>query len=221
TGLIDALGEWVLRTACAELRTLGLQEAPLPRMSVNVSARQFKQRDFADIVRQVVAETGVAMTSLEFEITESLLLDATAAIEGMLGTLSAAGARIALDDFGTGYSSLAYLKRYPVDVVKIDRTFIKDLPFDKSSAAITGAIISMAHALDKRVVAEGVETAAQAALLTELGCDEFQGYYLAKPLSAAELAAFLMRSQAPRDRSGAAPAAVPRIARTVGAAHGE
>ena len=111
----------------------------------------------------------------------------------MLRTLSEMGARIALDDFGTGFSSLAYLKKFPVDAVKIDRTFIKDLPFDRSSAAITGAIVSMAHALEKRVVGEGVETPEQAAFLRDLGCDELQGYYLAKPLRAQELAAFLAR----------------------------
>ena len=111
----------------------------------------------------------------------------------MLRALSEMGARIALDDFGTGYSSLAYLKRYPVDAVKIDRAFIKDLPFDRSSLAITGAILSMAHALEKRVVAEGVETDEQAAFLRDLGCDELQGYHLAKPLRAHELEAFLVR----------------------------
>jgi EAL domain-containing protein (putative c-di-GMP-specific phosphodiesterase class I) len=187
-----------------------IHDGPLARISVNVSARQFRQADFANAVRRVVEDAGLGMGSIEIEITESLLLDATPAIEAMLRALSGMGARIALDDFGTGYSSLAYLKRYPVDAVKIDRTFVKDLPFDRSSSAITGAIVSMAHALDKRVVAEGVETAEQAAFLRELGCDELQGYFLAKPLRAQELAAFLARGVVTREP-------IPVKARAVGA----
>jgi diguanylate cyclase (GGDEF)-like protein len=193
TGLIDPLGEWVLRTACSEMKSLRIDGEPLGRISVNVSPRQFRQPDFAATVRRMVEGAGVGMESIEIEITESLLLDASPAVEAMLRTLSEMGARIALDDFGTGYSSLAYLKRYPVDAVKIDRAFIKDLPFDRSSFAITGAIVSMAHALEKRVVAEGVETAEQASLLREMGCDELQGFHLAKPLRANVLAAFLAR----------------------------
>ena len=149
-------------------------------------------------------------SALEIEITESLLLDATPAIEGMLGELSASGVRIALDDFGTGYSSLAYLKRFPVDAVKIDRSFIKDLPIDRSSAAITGAIISMAHALQKRVVAEGVVSAEQTVFLRDLGCDEVQGYHLAKPMRAAELAVFVRRMAG---RTGIGDAQEGRLAR--------
>jgi EAL domain-containing protein (putative c-di-GMP-specific phosphodiesterase class I) len=155
----------------------------------------------------VLRETGVAPTALELEITESLLLDATPAVERALADLAEAGTRIALDDFGTGYSSLAYLKRFPVDIVKIDRSFVKDLPADRSSAAITGAIISMARALQKQVVAEGVATTEQAAYLRDLGCDHLQGYYLAKPLHAAEFAEFLARFANDPDRTaGAAPA---------------
>jgi EAL domain-containing protein (putative c-di-GMP-specific phosphodiesterase class I) len=193
TGLIDALGEWVLREACGEFGALAAQGVALPGISVNVSVRQFKQPRFVETLHKVLRETGMRSSALEIEITESLLLDATPAIEGMLGELSATGVRIALDDFGTGYSSLAYLKRFPVDAVKIDRSFIKDLPVDRSSAAITGAIISMAHALQKRVVAEGVVSAEQTAFLRGLGCDELQGYHLAKPMGAAELAVFLRR----------------------------
>ena len=193
TGLIDALGEWVLREACSEFGSLLAEGVALPGISVNVSVRQFKQPRFVETLHRVLRETGMRSSALEIEITESLLLDATPAIEGMLGELSAAGVRIALDDFGTGYSSLAYLKRFPVDAVKIDRSFIKDLPIDRSSAAITGAIISMAHALQKRVVAEGVVSAEQTVFLRDLGCDEVQGYHLAKPMRAAELAVFVRR----------------------------
>jgi diguanylate cyclase len=193
SGLIDVLGEWVLREACAQFRAVRDLGVPLASISVNVSARQFKQANFTEIVHNVLRETGVPGTCLELEITESLLLDATPAVEGALATLNASGIRIALDDFGTGYSSLAYLRRFPVDIVKIDRSFVKDLPADKSSAAITGAIISMAHALQKQVVAEGVAFAEQQEFLRDLGCDHIQGYHLAEPLPSAELVAFLRR----------------------------
>ena len=206
TGIIEPLGEWVLREACVQLRERQRDAAPLPAISVNVSARQFRQAGFAAMVARVLRETGVAPTALELEITESLLLDATPAVERALADLAEAGTRIALDDFGTGYSSLAYLKRFPVDIVKIDRSFVKDLPADRSSAAITGAIVSMARALQKQVVAEGVATTEQAAYLRDLGCDHLQGYYLAKPLHAAEFAEFLARYANDPDRmAGAAP----------------
>ncbi len=199
TGLIDQLGEWVLHEACTELHALQTRGLQLPKISVNVSARQFKQPNFVETVRKVLRKTGVPGTSLELEITESLLLDATPQIGRTMAALGADGVRFALDDFGTGYSSLAYLKRFPVDVVKIDRAFIKDLPADRSSAAITEAIISMAHALQKQVVAEGVATAEQLMFLRDLGCDEVQGFHLAKPLRAAELAAFVHRAQGVTD----------------------
>jgi diguanylate cyclase (GGDEF)-like protein len=196
TGLIDSLGEWVLREACIQFGRVQDERLPLPCISVNVSARQFRQANFADTVQTVLRETGVPAACLEIEITESLLLEATDAIEGTLAALSASGVRIALDDFGTGFSSLAYLKRFPVDIVKIDRSFVKDLPADKSSAAIAGAIVSMSHALQKQVVAEGVETAAQAQLLADLGCDYLQGYLFSRPLSFPDLMIFLRKAQA-------------------------
>ncbi len=206
TGLIDRLGEWVLREACSELSALEAEGLPLPRISVNVSARQFKQPNFVGVVRRVLRETGVPAESLELEITESLLLDATPQVDRTMTALRTDGVRFALDDFGTGYSSLAYLKRFPVDVVKIDRAFIKDLPADRSSAAITGAIVSMAHALQKKVVAEGVATAEQMTFVREIGCDEAQGFHLAKPLRTTELAAFVRRTQGTAgDESDAAP----------------
>ncbi|MCC7218515.1 MAG: EAL domain-containing protein [Burkholderiales bacterium] len=210
TGIIDPLGEWVLREACLQFRERQGDPVPLPAISVNVSARQFRQSGFAAMVARVLRETAVAPAALEIEITESLLLDATPAVERALAALSEAGTRIALDDFGTGYSSLAYLKRFPVDIVKIDRSFVKDLPADRSSAAITGAIVSMARALQKQVVAEGVATTEQAAFLRDLGCDHLQGYYLAKPLHAAELAEFLARFADDAERAGTPARAVRR-----------
>ncbi|MEP7183236.1 MAG: EAL domain-containing protein [Betaproteobacteria bacterium] len=194
TGLIDRLGEWVLREACAELGALQHAGIPLPSVSVNVSARQFRQTDFVSTVGDILRVTATPPGGLEIEITESLLLDANADVVRALDELKALGVRIALDDFGTGYSSLSYLKRFPVDVVKIDRSFVKDLPDDESSSAITGAIILMSHALHKQVVAEGVATAEQAAFLRRLGCDRLQGFYLSKPLPAAALAVFVRRA---------------------------
>jgi diguanylate cyclase (GGDEF)-like protein len=195
TGLIEKLGEWVLREACAQFQKWQADGIALPRVGVNVSPRQFQQKGFIDTLDKIVRDSGMRASSLEVEITESLLLEATSTVETMLMKLKSIGVQIALDDFGTGYSSLAYLKRFPVDVVKIDRSFVKDLPADEGSAAITAAIIAMAHALRKKVVAEGVETAAQAAFLRGLRCDHIQGYHLSVPLSPSDLAALVQRAE--------------------------
>ncbi len=195
TGLIERLGEWVLRDACAQFQKWHGDGIALPRVGVNVSPRQFRQKGFIDILDKIVRDCGMQASSLEVEITESLLLEATSTVEAMLTKLKSIGVQIALDDFGTGYSSLAYLKRFPVDVVKIDRSFVKDLPADEGSAAITAAIIAMAHALRKKVVAEGVATAEQAAFLRRLQCDHIQGYYLSVPLSPVDLAALIDRTE--------------------------
>jgi diguanylate cyclase (GGDEF)-like protein len=195
TGLIERLGEWVLREACAQFQKWRGDGIALPRVGVNVSARQFQQKGFIDILDKIVHDSGMEASSLEVEITESLLLEATSTVETMLTKLKSIGVRIALDDFGTGYSSLAYLKRFPVDVVKIDRSFVKDLPADEGSAAITAAIIAMAHALRKQVVAEGVATAEQAAFLRRLRCDHIQGYHLSVPLSPSDLAELIQRTE--------------------------
>src|SRR5439155_14139461 len=135
----------------------------------------------------VIRTTGIAAHSLELEITESLLIDANSGVAGLFEELAGMGVTFSLDDFGTGYSSLAYLKRFPVETVKIDRSFVTDLGDDAGSHAIAAAIIAMAHALRKRVVAEGVETERQASILGRLGCDHYQGYYLSRPLTAATL----------------------------------
>ena len=195
TGLIEKLGEWVLREACAQFQKWQADGIALPRVGVNVSPRQFQQKGFIDTLDKIVRDSGMRASSLEVEITESLLLEATSTVETMLMKLKSIGVQIALDDFGTGYSSLAYLKRFPVDVVKIDRSFVKDLPADEGSAAITAAIIAMAHALRKKVFAEGVETAAQAAFLRGLRCDHIQGYHLSVPLSPSDLAALVQRAE--------------------------
>ncbi len=195
TGLIDPIGDWVLRDACRQHRAWLADGIAMPRLAVNVSARQFRQKDFADRVDAIVRECGVDSATLELEITESLLVDAERGVEETLARLQQRGVMIALDDFGTGYSSLAYLKRFSVGTVKIDRTFIKDLPADEGSAAIVRAIIAMAHALGKRVVAEGAETAAQRAFLVGAQCDHLQGYWLSKPICANDIPAFVRRMQ--------------------------
>jgi diguanylate cyclase (GGDEF)-like protein len=182
TGLIGPIGAWVLRTACA--RNKAWQEAGLPhlKVAVNLSARQFTQNDLVGMVAAVLSETGLAPHCLEIELTESLVMkDVDQAISIML-ELKALGVKLSLDDFGTGYSSLSYLKRFPIDVLKIDRSFVADIARDADDAAIVMSIISLAHNLKLRVIAEGVEDIEQLEYLRRNGCDEMQGYYFCRPL---------------------------------------
>jgi EAL domain-containing protein (putative c-di-GMP-specific phosphodiesterase class I) len=188
TGLIVPLGAWILRAACAELaawasdpRTEGLT------MAVNVSARQFRHVGFVDELLAVLQETGANPARLKLELTESLLLDdAEGAIERMTQVRSH-GVRFSLDDFGTGYSSLSYLKRLPLDQVKIDQSFVRDILANANDAAIARTIVSLAHSMDLRVIAEGVETEEQRAMLAELGCHAWQGYLFHRPAPMAEM----------------------------------
>jgi diguanylate cyclase (GGDEF)-like protein/PAS domain S-box-containing protein len=188
TGLVVALGEWVLREACRELaRGYGIFAAGHVRLSVNVSARQLADPRFVDVVGAVLAETGVSPHRLCLEITESVLMDdIERATDAMLG-LKRLGVRLAIDDFGTGYSSLSYLGRYPVDVLKIDRTFVSGLAVDPAATVIVSAAINLAHALGLSVVAEGVETEDALITLRALRCDRAQGYYWSRPRPAHEL----------------------------------
>ncbi len=191
TGLIVSIGEIVLREACrqaCEWQRQGL--APL-RISVNLSVHQLRQGKLVSLVRQVLEETGLAPCYLELELTESQLLDSVEHIISTFHQLRELGVKLAIDDFGTGYSSLSYLKRFPVDYVKIDQAFIRGLGEGTEDAAITQAIIAMAHSLGLKVVAEGVENQAQLDFLKANGCDEVQGYLISRPLEAAALAALL------------------------------
>jgi len=197
SGLILPIGQWVLSAACRQIR--GWRDAGLqvPRCAINLSARQFVTDTLVDEVAQALAAHGLQADALEVEITESVLMSDPQRANHTLQGLHALGVRIAIDDFGTGYSSLAYLKRFPAQTVKIDRSFVKGLPLDRDDAAITQAVIAMAHSLGLEVVAEGVETQAQLDFLRRLGCDEVQGYLPGRPVPAAKLQARLTSRQAP------------------------
>lgn len=191
TGLIVPIGQWVLKTACARNKSWQEQGLPPLCIAVNLSARQFTHENLLQDVARVLSETGLEAAFLELEITESMVMnDPEEAIE-LLHKMKAMGVTIAIDDFGTGYSSLSYLKRFPIDSVKIDRTFIKDLPLDGDDAAITQAIIAMAHGLKLKVIAEGAETGEQLNFLRTHKCDEMQGYYFSKPLPESEFISLL------------------------------
>jgi predicted signal transduction protein with EAL and GGDEF domain len=184
TGLIVPVGEWVLRSACAQVKKWQVKGMPALRLSVNISARQFVQQNLVANIAQVLADTGLEPGLLEVEMTESLLMVHTEASVAILSALKALGIHNSVDDFGTGYSSLSYLKRFPVDVLKIDQSFVRDITTDPDDAAIVRAIIALAHSLRLRTIAEGVETEAQLEYLRTEGCDEIQGYLLSRPLTA-------------------------------------
>lgn len=187
-GLIAPIGKWVLKTACAQNKAW--QEAgfaPLV-MSVNVSPRQFRQDQFVQTVAQVLRETGLEARYLEIELTESAVMHDAEEFVAMLNELNDLGVQIAIDDFGTGYSSLSYLKRFPVDRLKVDRSFVQDIASDADDATIVRTIIALGHNLGLKVVAEGVETDEQLEFLRENECDELQGYLYGRPLTAEEFA---------------------------------
>jgi EAL domain-containing protein (putative c-di-GMP-specific phosphodiesterase class I) len=184
TGQIIPVGEWVVTTVCRQLREWQAAGLPMHPIAVNLSPRQFTQTNLDSVVGEILRSTGIRPDLLEFELTESMLMTDSEAAVRILGTLKASGIRLSVDDFGTGYSSLAYLKRFPLDALKIDRAFIRDVPTDTDGATIVLAIINLAHSLKLHVVAEGVETDAQLQFLRKHGCDEVQGYYFAYPQAA-------------------------------------
>ena len=183
SGLILPVGAWVIRTACAELAAWDRDGLPPLQMSVNLSARQFRQPYLARLILDTLRDHDVAPHRLELELTESLLLADDEPTRDALETLAGMGVRVAMDDFGTGHSSMSYLKRFDIDTLKIDRSFVSELPHDAEDAAISSAIIAMGRTLQMKVVAEGVETEAQARYLHALGCDEVQGYLVSRPLA--------------------------------------
>lgn len=196
TGLIVPIGEWVLREACRQAKAWQAAGLPPLRVAVNLSARQFQRFDLIKTIEHVLADTGLAPHYLELELTESLAMQNARQTVATLSVLAAMGISIAIDDFGTGYSSLAYLKRFPVDSLKIDQSFIREIASGGDDAAITKAIIAMAHEIKLRVVAEGVETEAQQRFLERHHCDEMQGFLFSRPLPADELATLLAHRHA-------------------------
>jgi EAL domain-containing protein (putative c-di-GMP-specific phosphodiesterase class I) len=195
TGLIVPIGEWALREACRQNKAW--QDAGLPALTVavNLSAAQFLQENLVETVEAVIRDTGLDPVALQIEITESLFIQ-----DGARDTLldfRQRGIGIALDDFGTGYSSLSYLTRFPIDKIKLDRSFVQDIRHDTSSAAIIQAVVNLGHSLGMRVNVEGVEAADDLAILSGYGVDEVQGYYIGQPLSADAFAEFTAQAMAP------------------------
>jgi EAL domain-containing protein (putative c-di-GMP-specific phosphodiesterase class I) len=198
SGLIVGIGYWVLREACRQQQEWvrhGL--APL-RMSVNISAVQFQQPDFSMRVQQVLRETGIDAAHVELELTESIVMHHAAAVLGTLNTLKGLGLRLAIDDFGTGFSSLSYLRRFPVDRLKIDQSFIRDIEKLPVNESIVRAIAALAKSLSLEIVAEGTETQTELSLVKAVGCHEAQGYFYSKPLPAPALVQWLAQASIAR-----------------------
>jgi len=208
TGLITPIGESVLRTACRQCRSWQEEGFSPLRMAVNISVRQFQQQDIAQMVVRILEETGMAPDRLELELTESSIMKDTDFAIKMLSRLKAMGVKISIDDFGTGFSSLSYLKRLPIDCLKIDQSFVRDATTASDDAALVMAIITLAHNLRLTVAAEGVETEEQLGLLRLLRCDEIQGYLFSKPLPAEALKELLTAGFHSVRRAGSAASQV-------------
>jgi EAL domain-containing protein (putative c-di-GMP-specific phosphodiesterase class I) len=193
TGLIVPLGEWVLLQACIQSARWQASGLPPITLAVNISPRQFRQQDLAQVVQAVLSETGVPAAALELELTEGALLDQGMEAENTLRELKQLGVTLAIDDFGTGYSSLAYLKRFPIDRLKIDQSFVRDISDSANDGELVSTIIAMARNLRLQVLAEGVETRTQLDFLIDRGCDAYQGYLFSRPVPA-EAFEVLMRT---------------------------
>lgn len=194
SGLITPIGEWVLRAACQQARAWQLAGLPEMRIAVNLSVRQFAKQNLEVLVQQVLDETGLPVNCLELEITENMLMDDVEGSVETLHRLKALGLYLSIDDFGTGYSSLSYLKRFPIDRLKVDRSFITQVTTDAGDASVTQAIIAVAHNLGLSVTAEGVEEESQLAFLRQHNCEEVQGYFFSRPLAAEDLEQLLRRT---------------------------
>jgi diguanylate cyclase (GGDEF)-like protein/PAS domain S-box-containing protein len=191
SGLIIPIGEWILRTACTQAKSWQDKGLNCVKLTVNISLRQFIQKDFVHMVGRILKETGLDASYLEIELTESIIMDNAEAVVKILGELKETGVRLAIDDFGTGYSSLIYLKLMPIDIIKIDQSFVRDMAVNVNDAAICDAIIRLAKSLNLEVIAEGVETMEQIELLKRLDCCNIQGYVVSKPLKAEDFEVFL------------------------------
>lgn len=196
-GLIVPIGTWVLREACRQAKEWQVRGITHAMVAVNLSAVQIRQANIVSIVKEALRASNLDARYLELELTESLLLENVESVLTQLRQLKEIGVTLSIDDFGTGYSSLAYLKRFPIDTLKIDKSFVLNLTEDADSRAIALAIVSMAHSLRLRVIAEGVEDASQAQILAEMGCDEAQGYWYARPMPADQVAGWLQCNPAP------------------------
>jgi diguanylate cyclase (GGDEF)-like protein len=201
TGLILPIGDWVLREACRQARAWQLQGLPFLRVAVNISPTQFRQNAFANTVREALETYSLDACYLEIELTEATLMGNAERSVTVLEQLSRLGVLVAIDDFGTGYSSMTYLQRFPIDKLKIDRSFVCDLDSNPDDASIVRAIISLAHGLRLKVVAEGVETAAQLDVLRRMGCDQYQGFLRSPPVPASDVAALLSATPVDGSRS--------------------
>lgn len=182
TGLIVPIGEWVLRSACMQLKAWQGLGYDVPQLAINLSVKQLRQKTLVQTIARILDETGVEARFVELEITESILIDNSDEVAETLLTLHDMGLKLSLDDFGTGYSSLSHLKRFPIDTLRIDRSFVQDIVTNPADASIVAGIIGLAHSLRMKVIAEGVETTEQLAILARQGCDQYQGYYFSKPL---------------------------------------
>jgi len=192
-GLIIPIGEFVTGAACRQIKTWQAAGCRQMQIALNVSSRQFDQKNFTEVIRGILLDTMISPQCLALEITESTLMQNPEKAIQILTELKAMGIEIAIDDFGTGYSSLSYLKRLPLDFLKIDQSFIKNLASDPSDQAIVKATIAMAHGLNLKTIAEGVETEEQLSFLQEHGCDEIQGYFFSRPLPAEEIPGILAK----------------------------
>jgi len=195
TGLIGIIGEWVLHHVCSQISAWRLDDLPAPRVAINISARQFRQTNLFKLIEQSLADHGLEASCLEIEMTESMVMQDPERTIGVLSQMREAGLRLSLDDFGTGYSSLSYLRRFPLDVLKVDRSFVSEVTGNEDAAAIAQTIIALAHSLNLGVVAEGVETAEQRDFLVDQRCEAIQGFYCSKPLPPDEFGEFLQRHQ--------------------------
>ena len=202
TGLIVPIGEWVMRRACQDNRRWQEEGLPKVRVAVNLSGYQLQAKNFVAAVATVLEETGLAGKCLEFEVTETVIMQNPDFVVGILTQVRDMGIHISIDDFGTGYSSLAHLKRFSVNTLKIDRAFVRDIEKNSTDAAITSAIISMGSSLDLKVIAEGVETEGQFDMLKEKHCDEMQGYLFSKPVPVEDVAALLRDGLTKRKNNG-------------------